>query len=181
MEFQHTATRRWLAVAVQAGAVDAVSTHSHPKVAAVVLPEYMSGLQFQHTATRRWLLQHISANGSYMLFQHTATRRWLSRSGSIDLTPRVSTHSHPKVAARTYGQRHPIVGIVSTHSHPKVAASPPQTERKQPCFNTQPPEGGCPVCLERLEIVAVSTHSHPKVAAPLSKVLFHQVSKPRFR
>ena len=56
---------------------------------------------------------------------------------------------------------------VSTHSHPKVAAAQavifPTIRR---CFNTQPPEGGCPARRNRLTAKSsVSTHSHPKVAA----------------
>ena len=56
-------------------------------------------------------------------FQHTATRRWL-RGYMSDLASRinVSTHSHPKVAARITLARN-LPPVVSTHSHPKVAAS----------------------------------------------------------
>ena len=56
---------------------------------------------------------------------------------------RVSTHSHPKVAAQAM-----LMTIahwyVSTHSHPKVAAF---------------------VVVNKGVIFIVSTHSHPKVAA----------------
>ena len=77
-------------------------------------------------------------------FQHTATRRWLLWIDQLSgLTVKVSTHSHPKVAAKG------IVKFleyykVSTHSHPKVAAGR-QTSNQS--------------------IQSVSTHSHPKVAA----------------
>ena len=101
----------------------------------------------------------------------------------------VSTHSHPKVAAR-FGS--PVVGlptlfqhtatrrwlppfvvfqlslsVVSTHSHPKVAALASQRlASEQARFNTQPPEGGCPLSKRTIVcILSVSTHSHPKVAA----------------
>ena len=79
------------------------------------------------------------------MFQHTATRRWLhsqhNTGYAIDF---VSTHSHPKVAADNkvllMAKRE-----VSTHSHPKVAAVSRQNSlRQRSCFNTQPPEGGCP-------------------------------------
>ena len=59
-QFQHTATRRWLPAKPTKYAlpVSAVSTHSHPKVAAVnILKKSKHGLKFQHTATRRWLLK----------------------------------------------------------------------------------------------------------------------------
>ena len=79
--------------------------------------------------------------------------------------------------------------LVSTHSHPKVAAKPSaETTDILMSFNTQPPEGGCEdvdsfyprIILfqhtatrrwlpQRLvyqyQNGAVSTHSHPKVAA----------------
>ena len=55
----------------------------------------------------------------------------------------VSTHSHPKVAAAQVNTKD-SKGIVSTHSHPKVAAELSSTcSTVTPCFNTQPPEGGC--------------------------------------
>ena len=79
-----------------------VSTHSHPKVAALVKqPIVNAKLTFQHTATRRWLLTTIC----------------LTRGACV-----VSTHSHPKVAAQAKAQ---VDGVqnVSTHSHPKVAAN----------------------------------------------------------
>ena len=79
----------------------------------------------------------------------------------------ISTHGHPKVAARIYAlalglysrfNTQPPEGgchykttltferrIVSTHSHPKVAALIELLKLSvSRCFNTQPPEGGCP-------------------------------------
>ena len=55
-----------------------VSTHSHPKVAAILYIPLYPAFWFQHTATRRWLLI-----------------RRIDMSKIIE----VSTHSHPKVAA----------------------------------------------------------------------------------
>ena len=55
----------------------------------------------------------------------------------------VSTHSHPKVAAQL-DQYETDFDIVSTHSHPKVAAdgiTPTLTAFMG--FNTQPHGGGC--------------------------------------
>ena len=62
---------------------------------------------------------------------------------------KVSTHSHPKVAA-LLALAPTSLWAVSTHSHPKVAAAkgatpPPKLRR----FNTQPPEGGCAWCSSR--------------------------------
>ena len=78
--FQHTATRRWLLRFFTFGKSCCwVSTHSHPKVAAVWLRFFVRAFgRFQHTATRRWLLSVCTATAKRFL---------------------VSTHSHPKVAA----------------------------------------------------------------------------------
>ena len=144
--FQHTATRRWLQESSIRLQLDSV---------------------FQHTATRRWLQKHQIKPMRRKMFQHTATRRWLpSCVYWIFFSGRVSTHSHPKVAAffiyhifiaiftfqhtatrrwlQSYLWRMPTICRVSTHSHPKVAAqAQAQTIKQQ----------------------KVSTHSHPKVAA----------------
>ena len=186
--FQHTATRRWL----PAGGVPAhigahVSTHSHPKVAAVlqrqpVLEQVVSTHSHPKVAATCTTFSISPAK-----FQHTATRRWL-RDGDAVCRCRqpVSTHSHPKVAAANIGVRFESK-YVSTHSHPKVAAQPclqrdqsaafqhTATRRWLPswqrsaggfwCFNTQPPEGGCVQAQDTALVVGVSTHSHPKVAA----------------
>ena len=144
-----------------------VSTHSHPKVAAVVFSVYSRFRAFQHTATRRWLL------GGYLL---------------INQTGNVSTHSHPKVAASwpvraliiwvCFNTQPPEGGCsaaadapvpvepVSTHSHPKVAA-PKHDDGKQPkgVSTHSHPKVAAAVRILYRRIVEVSTHSHPKVAA----------------
>ena len=103
------------------------------------------GKMFQHTATRRWLPLSVLVHFRKPKFQHTATRRWLlmaqgillQRLGGFNTQPpeggcfikgfywhriaKVSTHSHPKVAAFINHYR-PTMAKVSTHSHPKVAA-----------------------------------------------------------
>ena len=64
------------------------------------------------------------------------------------------------------GRRFVVCCLVSTHSHPKVAADAGcLTVRADFCFNTQPPEGGCPNLEAVFARLVVSTHSHPKVAA----------------
>ena len=100
---------------------------------------------FQHTATRRWLPRIANTTlRDVLTFQHTATRRWLQADGDEYLDYiKVSTHSHPKVAA--------------------PAALPDRLLTD--CFNTQPPEGGCQAGLYQRNVFTVSTHSHPKVAA----------------
>ena len=122
--FQHTATRRWLlltddesihtmqvsthshpkvaAIAtVSVGDKDKVSTHSHPKVAAKkknIICEITNVSTHSHPK--------VAAKMSYSIrlmmlkFQHTATRRWLPLLGvGSYFAQKVSTHSHPKVAA----------------------------------------------------------------------------------
>ena len=167
--FQHTATRRWLR-GIVLGSLDPiiVSTHSHPKVAAALIPSILSMLKVSTHSHPK-----VAANANFLYyqpiqrfntqppegggikrdlvtdvtvkFQHTATRRWLpilNLDGLQELT--VSTHSHPKVAAKSM-YRLLLNFNVSTHSHPKVAASAALNEIA--------------------EIRSVSTHSHPKVAA----------------
>ena len=143
--FQHTATRRWLhgvqyyALTMIAGFNTqppeggctgifitihhdfAVSTHSHPKVAAERFEYWENNKWFQHTATRRWLQSKQKRKPRLSEFQHTATRRWLQ---------------NPPLG---YGDK----GSVSTHSHPKVAAVVFVFYVQGCRFNTQPPEGGC--------------------------------------
>ena len=123
----------------------AVSTHSHPKVAAP-LPQMRLCLSnlFQHTATRRWLRRCTPASLAAVLFQHTATRRWLLlRAGNIAAVACFNTQP-PEGGCRR--------GFAGLH--------------RTGCFNTQPPEGGCPVQNVSARHSIVSTHSHPKVAAP---------------
>ena len=124
---------------------DLVSTHSHPKVAAYYSVERGQSLHCFNTqppeggcaVQAMWILV-------ICLFQHTATRRWLHiRAAASQYNVSVSTHSHPKVAAR--GIPFDVTDdVVSTHSHPKVAAEH---------IN------------DLVGFWCVSTHSHPKVAA----------------
>ena len=168
MQFQHTATRRWLPACTRLLIQNWGFQHTATR-RWLQLPFYLitESKLFQHTATRRWLpvseTQRITNSAGFntqppeggclldkisaailKLFQHTATRRWLPcTQGRRLFVFDVSTHSHPKVAAKK-NQVVFLVVRVSTHSHPKVAAL-------QMCqyktvffgFNTQPPEGGC--------------------------------------
>ena len=103
----------------------------------------------------------------------------------------VSTHSHPKVAARPYRTGAPLRPCFNTQPpeggcyRPRTTWLYPYRFNTQPpeggckrlcpdrkswrCFNTQPPEGGC---IQPLFVTGkrdVSTHSHPKVAAHLAQ------------
>ena len=143
--FQHTAARRRL-----------------PEFKA----SFIGGLEFQHTAARRRLPNIPVAPARFELFQHTAARRRLHvECGACFVAHVVSTHSRPKAAARKAPR---CVGLlqVSTHSRPKAAAAAFWLRGVCfVCFNTQPPEGGCPAASMPLQNVGVSTHSRPKAAA----------------
>ena len=78
------------------------------------------------------------------MFQHTAARRRLPKGVYLWKTKLlVSTHSRPKAAAGDI-YRSMKAKDVSTHSRPKAAACVQSLMRlPAPCFNTQPPEGGC--------------------------------------
>ena len=146
--FQHTATRRWLPGNYNYIELRfKVSTHSHPKVAADRHNDSIRHKQFQHTATRRWLL--YAANNitftAEAAFQHTATRRWLHGVQYYALTMIAGFNTQPPEGGCTgifITIHHDFA--VSTHSHPKVAAKHQRDvgERNRG-FNTQPPEGGC--------------------------------------
>ena len=124
--FQHTAARRRLRTLYQLfEAIAVVSTHSRPKAAAPILRPTVRNDQFQHTAARRRLLAPFRLR--------------------LEPSP-VSTHSRPKAAAIAKRRCNPQAAV-STHSRPKAAApSKARRARRCRCFNTQPPEGGCPGC-----------------------------------
>ena len=122
--FQHTATRRWLPLILLGFSPQiSVSTHSHPKVAAISFHYKISFCCcFNTQPPEGGCKAKVSYNTARRWFQHTATRRWLPLVGSVrDFMSFVSTHSHPKVAAL-----YPIRPWWTYLS-----------------FNTQPPEGGC--------------------------------------
>ena len=87
----------------------------------------------------------------------------------------VSTHSHPKVAARVERIKQELQQV-STHSHPKVAAPSACAVRPNvPVSTHSHPK----VAAGEDELVLltdrVSTHSHPKVAAALTARQYCQV------
>ena len=145
--FQHTAARRRLHLEpIIADRVNAVSTHSHPKAAAFSFsaegkPEPVSTHSHPKAAAfseiffedfkRGFNTQPpeggcnvISVSRSGMSSFNTQPPEGGCRhKGSKPLFRlKVSTHSHPKAAART-NSRTKIFLNVSTHSHPKVAAN----------------------------------------------------------
>ena len=103
-----------------------VSTHSHPKVAATAYNKTDShrvGFNTQPPEGGCWMWSMLLV--IFLVFQHTATRRWLHKIiKPMIYDIRVSTHSHPKVAANG-NIIADLLQVVSTHSHPKVAAPKP--------------------------------------------------------
>ena len=70
---------------------------------------------------------------------------------------KVSTHSHPEVAADVRLAAG-LTGFVSTHSHPEVAAKVTEIRiYRCKCFNTQPPGGGCPLHKKARKISKLNT------------------------
>ncbi|WP_410000222.1 hypothetical protein [Neisseria sicca] len=55
----------------------AVSTHSRPKAAGLVVGASVLSALFQHTAARRRLAENIAKQVDTCTFQHTAARRRL--------------------------------------------------------------------------------------------------------
>ena len=195
--FQHTATRRWLPTTQTAQLMtELVSTHSHPKVAALIaisLKQVYSGFNTQ--PPEGGCLGASGVNVWVDEFQHTATRRWLrnSRGGRLYATGGFNTQppeggclvafylsvtaplfQHTATRRWLLSYRRPLGGElgVSTHSHPKVAAP-----NERGCyiltngFNTQPPEGGCWVRWHNGHIIRPFQHTATRRWLPKAQSL----------
>ena len=127
--FQLTAARRRLRGVDASGlAEQLVSTHSRPKAAAPKPSRPRSPTKFQLTAARRRLLDDTEWARLGEQFQLTAARRRLPADNRAGLRfVRVSTHSRPEAAA------HPPQRVGAINAG----------------FNSQPPEGGCPLSRRR--------------------------------
>ena len=126
--FQHTAARRRLLDTVDlAFLLQIVSTHSRAKAAAfgrARMPNY------------RWLVS-----------THSRAKAAANGNSELSIELNVSTHSRAKAAA-FFIKILKFKLEVSTHSRAKAAAHKthaPYLQRK--CFNTQPREGGCSLCV----------------------------------
>ena len=75
----------------------------------------------------------------------------------------VSTHSRLKAAVHQ-SLGFPPSEAVSTHSRLKAAGAEAGKEAPPDGFNTQPPEGGCMTCQDKIMRLIVSTHSRLKAA-----------------
>ena len=141
--FQHTAARRRLTGCKRSLFFCWVSTHSRPKAAGPsILPPKACCCSFNTQPPEGgWDGESVAQVAFW--FQHTAARRRLGGEKQLLAAPPVSTHSRPK-AAGCNACKTCCATAVSTHSRPKAAD--PQQRRynhPDPCFNTQPPEGGC--------------------------------------
>ena len=122
---------------------------------------------FQHTAARRRLPHTTGEQVMKQSFNTQPPEGGCADCGRLHHYSKVSTHSRPKAAAlvplvahspsswfqHTAARRRLRFSLgngfwnigVSTHSRPKAAAQPAgRRGTRTACFNTQPPEGGCP-------------------------------------
>ena len=183
--FQHTAARRRLTLNnADITTLIRVSTHSRPKAAVSESFGRVRNSWFQHTAARRRLHpsrvvrpRHFVSTHSrpkaagdilrarvvISVFQHTAARRRLHDQVTVQFIYDVSTHSRPKAAGATLEQ----LGILRMFQHTAARRRLRKHQMCQRCaygFNTQPPEGGCPLFASPSRADSVSTHSRPKAA-----------------
>ena len=122
--FQHTATRRWLQ-RDQRDRDKILSFNTQPPEGGCERMEQCERLEvcFNTQPPEGGCVKRLTGRNKELMFQHTATRRWLPPLYAYaNEYLRVSTHSHPKVAASSAG-RIEVKNVVSTHSHPKVAAN----------------------------------------------------------
>ena len=123
-------------------------------------------LRFQHTAARRRLVQP-----QQFILAHTAvsTHSRPKAAGSGVTVPSlyfgVSTHSRPKAAGTGLGKK-PLLAFEFQHTaaRRRLVLLPVLDLSVNPCFNTQPPEGGWKVSFFYTNAKGVSTHSRPKAA-----------------
>ena len=139
--FQHTATRRWLHYfKINQQSKTGVSTHSHPKVAALIFFAFCRPVRsFNTQPPEGGCIQHL-----------------IDRSG-LDI---VSTHSHPKVAAPTNTIKNaPMTKFQHTATRRWLHFSLENMTDKERSFNTQPPEGGCKARINRAYLLTQFQHT----------------------
>ena len=194
-KFQHTAARRrlhnalsfqWLSVLVSTHSrpkaaankivaplsyMGSVSTHSRPKAAASCKrTRLIRRAKFQHTAARRRLRQWLHVSAIKLQFQHTAARRRLHfRQSSDRLSPRVSTHSRPKAAAKPTWSSSMSVRGFNTQPPEGGCENGAENGNSKKCFNTQPPEGGCLLMAVLIAVNSQFQHTAARRRLPISK------------
>ena len=109
----------------------------------VVLSNGLPG-GFKNTAAR-WGVAPLWSNwASYGCFNTQPPEGGCVNIKCVSDVPMVSTHSRPKAAVR-YSQAHPeLIQFQHTAARRRLAISCWPKARGN-CFNTQPPEGGCPL------------------------------------
>ena len=122
--FQHTATRRWLPLDYAKSSKNLqVSTHSHPKVAAIeFIKELPTDDSFNTQPPEGGCVPMYHVVKVLAWFQHTATRRWLPSGKTHRYRLDVCFNTQPPEGGCLSKNPGPCAGCVSTHSHPKVAA-----------------------------------------------------------
>ena len=122
-----------------------VSTHSHPKVAAISTSTTTTCLASFNTQPPEGGCNFPFFKFTfYRRFQHTATRRWLPGLFKTAISINGFNTQPPEGGCFTATWEIEGISYVSTHSHPKVAALHSMLIREHlTSFNTQPPEGGC--------------------------------------
>ena len=131
----------------------AVSTHSHPKVAAI----------FTRNATGRL---YVSTHS------HPKVAAQPRENNFLDFA--VSTHSHPKVAAQ-YQYTRAKFHWVSTHSHPKVAANKSVMTRKYLVFQHTATRRWLLKCKNNNQCCYKFQHTATRRWLPRKRVLIHQI------
>ena len=90
---------------------------------------------------------------------------------ALSQEPDVSTHSRPKAAGKKSCLTKPTAKFQHTAARRRLAMAL-EFKSRQPCFNTQPPEGGwMPRCPTKI-VNMVSTHSRPKAAGSISHISY---------
>ena len=142
--FQHTAARRRLQKIFSISRDGQnVSTHSRPKAADKLYELFRLSILFQHTAARRRLASSALISAFAKLFQHTAARRRLLKQAKrAKFAFKVSTHSRPKAAEPTISHTAAMKLFQHTAARRRLDFHG-LLFNQHPCFNTQPPEGGC--------------------------------------
>ena len=130
-----------------------------------------TSVRFQHTAARRRLPGDDRPYACLaLLFQHTAARRRLhdfyAHRWQITL---VSTHSRPKAAAASLTAFFGGTKFQHTAARRRLPAQPASIESKDASFNTQPPEGGCHLCIRLGHVIVTFQHTAARRRLPAAR------------
>ena len=159
--FQHTATRRWLLPDESDKLLSmVVSTHSHPKVAAIRL-HHLKPYPLVSTHSHPKVAASYSdlIIWQYRGFQHTATRRWLQAMMKSEECGYMSFNTQPPEGGCTV--RIVDLQLFELFQHTATRRWLPSyticTNNINQSFNTQPPEGGCSLHKKARKISKLNT------------------------